>query len=160
MKWHTNPPEWADYVSSVIVVDRGTDLHIAIDMRSKHVECQAEMAENGDIHVVFYATPSTMGDVGREQIVWPSGLGPWPETGVCPVLVVDIGGVDRARDLEIVGPAGSPGACPSTACPHRYVGRYEVHVSLVRRVDWDAEHVVVDPPPEHDPYCWLAEGEQ
>ena len=139
MKWRTDPPEWAAYVSSVVAVDRGTEVHLAIDMRSKRVECHAQTDEAGEVHVTFYATPSMLGEDGREQVVWPPDLGPWPETDRLPALIIDVG---KGRDFEVVNESAGSGVCSNTACPHRYVGRYSVRVSLVRRVDWQDEVAV------------------
>lgn len=138
MRWHTVPPEWAAYVGDIVVIDRGDEVHLSIDMRSKRVPCHAEMGPDGNVLVVFYAAPSMMSEEDREQVVWPEGLGPWPETAHSPYIVIDIGGVERAKDLEVVGQSQ---------------GRYAVRVSLVRRVDWQGDDVAqVDGPTDHDPY--------
>ena len=139
MNWHTDPPEWAAYVSSVVAIDRDDALHLAIDMRSKRVECHVEMTEVGKVVVVFYASPSTMGEDGRASIVWPPDLGAWPETPSCPTLIITFD--DRGRDLDVVGMQGH-GTCPNDACPHRISSRYDVHVTLVPRVNWQDEAAV------------------
>lgn len=138
MSWRTEPPEWAAYVSSVVAIDRGAEVHIAIDMRSKHVECHTHTSESGEVMVTFYATPSTLGEDGRSQVVWPRDLGPWPEERGLPTLIINVG---EGRHLEVVSASDQAGTCTNTACPHRYVGRYDVHVALVRRVDWQGEDV-------------------
>lgn len=42
MSWRADPPEWAAYVSSVVAIDRGTEVHLAIDMRSKSLGGKSE----------------------------------------------------------------------------------------------------------------------
>lgn len=116
-QWHSEPPEWAAYVGNVLVVDRGDEVHVSLEMSCKRVEADASVDEEeaGVVRVLFFPA-----DDPDRQIKWPDDPGPWTGT-VAPVVVLHLG--LRVRDMEVVR-AGT--------------ARYTTRVSLVMRVDWNA----------------------
>ncbi len=129
--WRADPPEWAAYVSSVLVIDRGTEVHLSIDMRCKRVGAYVdeETLEVGAVRILFHTTPTP-----DDDHVWPLDVGPWTRDEV-PAVVVTLG--ERVSSMEVV------------SC---FTARYTTRVSLVRALHWREDGVEVAAPPNHAAY--------
>lgn len=114
MAWHTDPPEWAAYVSDVLVFQRDAEVHVSIDMRCKRVDADADVSSDGRIVVAFYPDHS-------EDVKWPEDPGPWAHVDRTPTLALHVG--------DVLGSDMTVAACST--------GRYTTRVVCLRAVDWD-----------------------
>lgn len=118
LAWTADPPAWAPYVGSVIVVDRGTEIHLSIDMRAKYLEPALAEVDGNTIRLTFFT-------IGNSTVIWPEDPGAW--TGATlPSVAIDMG-----RDMS---------GYEATATG----GRYAFHVVALRPVAWLHDGVYVN----------------